>query len=143
MFVMMVYLKLMVPGQTELLSNSILRDSTLLCFRCRYFLPRRPSTRPSTTPLASCLSLESFTNAAPSPRAGNLRIERQLLISSSLFSFFSTPASHFISSNSSQDKIQSRFGVVVATCFVRCTLLYLFQHCMTDPAFWSHHSPLL
>ena len=29
----------------------------------------------------------------------------------------------------------SRFGVVVATCFVRCTLLYSFQHCMTDPAF--------
>ena len=27
------------------------------------------------------------------------------------------------------------FGVVVATCFVRCTLLYSFQHCMTDPAF--------
>ena len=32
-------------------------------------------------------------------------------------------------------RTRSRFGVVVATCFVPCTLLYSSQHCMTDPAF--------
>ena len=63
-------------------------------------------------------------------------------LSAAAYSAFSArlPA---ISAHQTAHRTRSRFGVVVATCFVRCTLLYLFQHCMTDPAFLSHHSPLL
>ena len=53
-----------------------------------------------------CFSLEPFTYVAPYPRAGNPRNALQLFsVSSSLFSFFSTPASHFSSSISSKDKV--------------------------------------
>ena len=102
-----------------------------LCFRCRDFLPRRSSTRPSTTPLASYFSLEPFTYVAPYPRAMRAL---QLFPSAAAYSVLSArlPA---ISAHRSAQRTRSRFGVVVATCCVRCILLYLFQHCMTDPAF--------
>jgi len=40
---------------------------------------------------------------------------------------------------------ESAEGVhMLAPCFVvLCTLLFLFQHCMTDPCFWCPHSPRL
>ena len=48
-------------------------------------------------------------------------------LSAAAYSAFSArlPA---IPAHQTAHRTRSRFGVVVATCFVRCTLLYLFQH---------------
>ena len=87
-------------------------------------------------PLAFCLSLQPSACVAPYPRAGNpidsaLCQHHAFLVL--VYTAFQRTASHFSSSISSQDK--HRFGVVVATCFVRCTLLSFVSALHERPCF--------